>query len=116
MFSLLPLIPLLLTPLVRAVPTTSHNSSPKTCKEYTIPLTITAGTYIWGLPNLTTNYDVTAFTNNLSRWDANVTFHPVSGFENTTLDVEISGTFCAPTNGDASTVLIATHGLGFDRT
>ncbi|KAF8861502.1 alpha/beta-hydrolase [Acephala macrosclerotiorum] len=116
MFSLLPFIFFLLTPLVAAIPTTSHNTSPKTCKEYTIPLTITSGTYIWGLPNLTTNYDATEFTNNLSRWDANETFHPISGFENTTLNVEISGTFRAPTNGEASTVLIATHGLGFDRT
>ncbi|CZR53610.1 uncharacterized protein PAC_03490 [Phialocephala subalpina] len=116
MLALLPLIPLFLTPLATATPTASHNTSPKTCKEYTIPLTITAGTYIWGLPNLTTNYDATAFTNNLSRWDANETFHPISGFENATLNVEISGSFCAPTSGEASTVLIATHGVGFDRT
>ncbi|KAE8447325.1 hypothetical protein EG329_010883 [Mollisiaceae sp. DMI_Dod_QoI] len=110
MFSIL--VPLLLlTPFA----STTAIPLPKTCREYTIPVTVTAGTYVWGLPNLTTNYDAATFTTELARWDANVTFHPISGFVNTTGSYEISGTFCAPTKGESSTVLIATHGLGFDR-
>lgn len=106
----------LLAPLfVLASLASATNASSKTCKDYTLPLTITAGSYIWGLPNITNNYDITTFTNNLSRWDANVTFAPISGFKNTTINVEISGTFCQPKGGNVSTVVIATHGLGFDR-
>ncbi|PVH80876.1 alpha/beta-hydrolase [Cadophora sp. DSE1049] len=88
----------------------------KICKDYVLPLTVTSGNYIWGLPILETDYDVTTFTTNLSRWDANVTFHPVSGFlAQVTASYKIAGTFCAPTKGPSKTVLLASHGLGFDR-
>lgn len=95
----------------------AHTRDPnKICKDYIIPLTVTSGNYIWGLPTLETDYDVTTFTTNLSRWDANVTFHPVSGFSpQVTASYKIAGTFCAPTKGPSTTVLVASHGLGFDR-
>lgn len=89
----------------------------KICRDYVLPVTVTSGNYVWGLPTLETNYDVVTFTANLSRWDANVTFHPVSGFHpNVTASYKIAGTFCAPAKGDSKTVLLASHGLGFDRT
>jgi len=91
------------------------NQASKICKDYTIPLTVTSGNYQWGLPDLTTNYDATTFTTNLARWDANVTLNPISGYGNATTDYKISGTFCSPVKGGSGTVLLASHGFGFDR-
>ena len=87
----------------------------KICKEYTIPLTLTSGNYQWGLPPLTTDYDAVTFTTDLARWDANVTLNPISGYGNVTADYKISGTICSPVSGGSGTVLLASHGLGFDR-
>jgi hypothetical protein len=87
----------------------------KTCQDYNLPLTITSGNYIWGLPDLVTNFDATTFTTNLARWDANVTLKPISGYGNVTADYIISGTFCSPVKAGSGTVLLASHGFGFDR-
>jgi hypothetical protein len=91
------------------------NQATKVCKDYTIPLTVTSGNYQWGLPDLITNYDATTFTTNLATWDANVTLHPISGYGNVTADYTISGTFCSPVKPGSGTVLLASHGFGFDR-
>ena len=87
----------------------------KSCQDYTIPITVSSVNYIWGLPDLFTNYDATAFTTNISRWDASTTLNPISGGAYQTVSYEISGTFCSPTKGGSETVLLATHGVGFDR-
>jgi len=105
------LISLLLVVLTAANPIQPQ----KTCKDYTLPITTTTLNFIWGLPELETNYDATTFTTNLSTWNAATTFNPISGAAEATADYKISGTFCAPTKGGSETVLLATHGLGFDR-
>ena len=93
----------------------SHTTPAKICKEYTLPIATNTINFIWGLPQLQTNYDVTTFNTNLGRWDANVTLNPISGGGPANGSYKISGTFCSPTNGGSGTVLVATHGFGFDR-
>lgn len=62
------------------------------------------------------NFDITTFTTNLARWDANVTLDPISGYTPAAnSQYKISGSFCHPINGGSGTVLVATHGFGFDR-
>jgi hypothetical protein len=91
------------------------NQIPKLCNDHVLSLTVKSDNYKWGLPNLETNYDATAFNTDLARWDANTTLNPISGYGTATADYTISGTFCAPRNGGTGTVLLATHGFGFDR-
>lgn len=88
----------------------------KICKDYTFSLNITSGNYLWGLPVNKDNFDITTFTTNLARWDANVTLDPISGYTPAAnSQYKISGSFCHPINGGSGTVLVATHGFGFDR-
>jgi len=91
-------------------------TSTKSCKDYKIPLTVSSFDYTWVLPPNENNYDITTVTTNIARWDANVTLNPISGASPVTIQYEISGTFCSPPGGGDGTILIATHGFGFDRT
>jgi hypothetical protein len=108
---LLSFLTLFVLGFVAALPTTST----KTCKDYKIALNITSKDYTWGLPLNENDYDITTITTNIARWDANVTLNPISGVAPVTALYEISGTFCSPSGGGDGTVLIATHGFGFDR-
>lgn len=93
-----------------------HSGKPlKSCQEYTIPVTTNTTNLIWGLPKLENNFDATTFSVNLSRWDSNTTFHPISGGARVAASYQISGTFCSPTTEGNGVVLLATHGFGFDR-
>lgn len=103
----------LLVNTAAASPTPAHSF--KQCKGYVLPVTTSTLNYIWGLQELSTNYDATALTTDLGRWDANVSFHPIGGGAPATASYQIAGTFCSPTNGGSDTVLLASHGLGFDR-
>jgi hypothetical protein len=93
----------------------SPTKSAKICHHYTLPITITTTNLVWGLPEFQNNYDITSFTTNLSTWDSNITFNPIAGTAEVTASYKISGTFCSPTKGGSGTVLLATHGLGFDQ-
>ena len=90
-------------------------TSTKSCKDCKIPLTVSSLDYTWGLPPNENNYNVTTVTTNIARWDANVTLSPISGASPVTIQYEISGAFCSPPRGGDGTLLIATHGFGFDR-
>ncbi|TAQ84008.1 hypothetical protein B7494_g7666 [Chlorociboria aeruginascens] len=103
---------LLLTHLTLGAPT---STSSKTCREYTIPLNLTSQNYIWGLPQFNTNYDLAAFNTQVGSRVSNATVNPASETEVQTAGYEISGTYCAPANGGNGNVLLATHGIGFDR-
>jgi len=87
----------------------------KSCQDYTLPISTTTINFIWGLPELQTNFDAATFNTDLGRWDANTTLNPISGGAQATAAYQISGTFCAPTKGGNGVVLLATHGFGFDR-
>lgn len=88
------------------------------CTDLTVTEPVKATYPIWGLPKFESNYDVVSFLFNLSRKDGAVnTPSPVSGFQNLTKTYTVAATFCKPRTpvGDKeSTVLVATHGLGYD--
>jgi hypothetical protein len=64
------------------------------------------------------NFDVVDLVTDLARKDSSVVFHPVSRVENATAEYTINGTFCSPKKllgkGRERTVLLATHGIGYD--
>lgn len=89
------------------------------CLDYQIPVTTQTEALIWGLPKFTTNYDASAFILSLIRRPSpTIPFTPFSGSKNVTGNYTIGATFCSPKeskDGHEKTVLLATHGLGFDR-
>jgi hypothetical protein len=90
------------------------------CKDYSIKNTFTTDDYIWGYEKLKDNYDAAALLFNItSKDDAAGSFDPSTGLHENTAEYEIAGTFCSPKtlkgNGTEKTVLVATHGFGFDR-
>lgn len=93
-------------------------SSQKTCTSYTIPITTTSLNWIWAYPKFISNYDVVNFISDSQARVPSPDFHLVSGRENQTFSYTIGATFCTPKSHDAKkskTVLLATHGLDFDR-
>lgn len=88
------------------------------CTEYSIKVTATSTGYIWGIPRFKDNYDVVEFLTEIARKDSAEVFHPLSGVKNVTDTYEVAATFCTPKKtkgGKEKTVLLATHGLGYDR-
>jgi hypothetical protein len=62
------------------------------------------------------NYDVVDFSNSLARRDAN-TLVPFNNTKTVTGHYTISATVCSPSNlsRKEKTILLAPHGLGYDR-
>jgi len=61
---------------------------------------------------------VVEFLTEIARKDSAEVFHPLSGVKNVTDTYEVAATFCTPKKtkgGKEKTVLLATHGLGYDR-
>ncbi|KAF2122265.1 Alpha/Beta hydrolase protein [Lophiotrema nucula] len=88
------------------------------CTDYTIKEEVTWTRNIWGLPKIQNNYDVAVQLMGMANVNKEATYHPFSGSENVTSTYELSGTFCSPTKKrirKEETVLLATHGGGFDR-
>jgi hypothetical protein len=84
------------TPLLSTVLSTYHHPSPKTiCKDYKIPLKVTSENYIFTLPKFNNNYDLADFVTDFAPRTAERDFHPFPP--------------------DTKTVLLATHGLNFNR-
>ncbi|KAK5946190.1 hypothetical protein PMZ80_000331 [Knufia obscura] len=88
----------------------------KSCQRYTLPLNITSLNLKWALEPLETNEGAAAYNTQTGRRDAQSVFHPVTlPTTPETAIYTISGTFCQPTSGGNGTVLLATHGGGYDR-
>ncbi|KAF2496778.1 alpha/beta-hydrolase [Lophium mytilinum] len=89
------------------------------CVDYTVKQEITSTNYIWALEKFKSNFDTIDFITDIARKDSKTAFHPVrSNTKNETKTYEVSATFCSPkkaTAGKVNTVLLATHGLGYDR-
>jgi hypothetical protein len=86
------------------------------CTDYTIEEQVTWTKSIWGLAKPETNFDIAAIRTGLGALD--VDFKPISGTESSTDTYRLSGTFCTPLQkkgGKEKTVLLATHGGGYDR-
>ncbi|KUJ13436.1 uncharacterized protein LY89DRAFT_737415 [Mollisia scopiformis] len=88
------------------------------CYDYNIPVTTKINAVNWLLPELSDNFAVAGFFADLIARDSSTAFHPVSAPQNTTsfANFSISATFCSPkiNSGHDKTVLLASHGLGFD--
>ncbi len=89
-------------------------SKAKTCSEYTIPVTTTSTNLIWAKP-FTNNFDVVDFVTDIASRTASTDFHPYNGSYTATANYSISATFCTPTGKNNGILLLATHGLNFDR-
>ncbi|KAF2187680.1 alpha/beta-hydrolase [Zopfia rhizophila CBS 207.26] len=109
---------------VAATPTLTLNSSEYRhppngiCEDHTVKEEVTSTDFVWGIDKFKDNYDVAAFLTNVARKDSSKVFNPFSGTKNVTKKYEVSGTFCTPKvkkDGKETTVLLATHGLGYDR-
>jgi len=102
------------------------SSSPH-CKDFKIPISISTSNLAFGLPKFTTNFDVANFIDTISSRNASTAATVVAGNrQNVSATYFISGTFCQPRSphstrgitdeeGQGETVLIATHGLNFDK-
>jgi pimeloyl-ACP methyl ester carboxylesterase len=90
------------------------------CTDFTITKTVTALNYPFALPKWKNNYDVAGFLESLARKpakDPKDAFVPLGKPSNLTQTHTIFATFCSPKHtkkGKESTVLVATHGLGYD--
>ncbi|KAK3389526.1 Alpha/Beta hydrolase protein [Podospora didyma] len=95
------------------------SSTAKTCTSYNIAVTVSTTNAIFGLPHFQTDLDVADFVNTLGSRDSETAMSVTSPMtENVTASYTIAATFCRPDGrgaGKNSTVLIATHGLGFDK-
>lgn len=98
----------------------SEKTKSRKCQDYNIPLDITStvNETTSAFPPFKSNLDVVNFVFNLARRDTKTAFVPLSmSQKNVTTSYNIAGTFCTPAYhaGNQSTVILATHGLGFDR-
>jgi hypothetical protein len=88
------------------------------CTDYTVKETVSYPEIQWVHPHFTDNHDLVAFSANVSRKGGLGADQPFGNTKNVTKTFEIASTFCKPAgkkNGHETTVLVATHGLGFDR-
>ena len=90
------------------------------CVDYTIDTKVSFPSLTWGYPKWKDDYDVAAFLFNMTSKDAGTgAFKPFGDgtTKNVTESYKISATFCSPktAKGKESTVLLATHGGGYDR-
>ncbi|KAG8525997.1 uncharacterized protein KY384_000759 [Bacidia gigantensis] len=87
------------------------------CYDSITPVTVTSANYPWIAPKWSDNYGLIDFVSLASsRLDAGFP-QPIGPPVNETASYEIAGTFCTPKKPgkNAKTVLLATHGLAFDR-
>ena len=87
------------------------------CTTYSIPITVSSTNNIFAY-QFKDDFDLAQFNADLGTRDLAIGFRPISGQVNSTANYTIAGTFCTPTNrkgGHEKTVLLASHGLGFER-
>ena len=87
------------------------------CRHHTIPVTVTSENYQWTGQRWTDDYELTDFlTVASSRPSAGIP-PPYGNLTEETESYKIGATFCTPKRGGtkAKTVLLATHGLTYDR-
>ncbi|KAF7902578.1 hypothetical protein EAF00_002481 [Botryotinia globosa] len=84
------------------------------CTDFRFLVYIDYTQYQFGYPPFNDNYDVATYIQDINRRDADKTFHPISGSIPGNGTFRLSGTYCEPAN--ATTLLVAMHGLDSDRT
>lgn len=87
----------------------------KKCSNFAIPLSIATKNYGWNYPPFQNDSDVTDFNTALGRRDAATSFKPLSPPTEAVSAVwTISGTFCEPLGATSDTVLVTSHGGGYN--
>jgi hypothetical protein len=88
----------------------------KSCRNVSLPFTVTSTNYIYGLSPFAENLDYTGFIQDYNRRDYLTSFVPFSvPAKAETETYTIAGTFCEPFTV-SSTIIVATHGGSYDRT
>ncbi|TGO23205.1 hypothetical protein BPAE_0140g00110 [Botrytis paeoniae] len=100
--------------LVLLIIHTQISRAENTCTDFRFLVYIDYTQYQFGYPPFSDNYDVATYIQDINRRDADKTFHPISGSIPGNGTFRLSGTYCEPAN--ATTLLVATHGLNSDRT
>jgi len=113
-----PLLLLQGTTATRTGSTRATTTAAKSCQSYKIPVTVTSTNVKYGLKELENDFDVDDYVLNITSRTADFGTI-INGTETVTASYTIGATFCAPTSATASshkdTVLLLSHGLGFDR-
>ena len=93
------------------------SAAAKTCKNLTVPVTISARTAIFKYDVPQTNSDATAFIQDLTQQGRNFSDTIVTGYQTTSGTYNISAQFCTPDDDKSinPTVQVLTHGIGFDK-
>ncbi|KAJ4345853.1 uncharacterized protein N0V89_011988 [Didymosphaeria variabile] len=87
------------------------------CKDYIVNSTVTWPQLQWNQTIYKNNFEVVAVLAKIAE-QGKVPFSAFSGSKNVTMTFQTAGTFCKPKvlkDGKEDTVLVATHGAGFDR-
>jgi hypothetical protein len=90
----------------------------KSCQEYTIPVTVVSTNGIVAFSPFKDNLDLVDFLTDFTSREPPIIVTNFVGNETSTASYTISATFCTPRNSSApnkDTILLATHGLNFDR-
>ncbi|TVY13744.1 hypothetical protein LARI1_G008200 [Lachnellula arida] len=98
----------------------AHSLPAKLCQDIELSVTVTSSNFVFGAPKFNNNFDVTDFVTDLASREPPKTFSPLLPDKvNQTGTYNIASTFCTPQDihaANRSTVILATHGLNFDRT
>jgi hypothetical protein len=96
---------------------TSPVNTQKVCTEHTLSVDVTTNNLKWNFPELKTEDDIAALNTYMGRRDAK-SLPPLllpSEEPLTNATYTISGTLCKPAKGASDTLLVATHGGGYNR-
>ncbi|PVI08011.1 alpha/beta-hydrolase [Periconia macrospinosa] len=98
--------------------TTHEHPSNGICTDYKISNTLNFEELQWAVPPFKNNYDVVDLYSRMANRNPSEFITFTSSPKNVTKTYEIAATFCRPkkgTSGNDTTVLVATHGAGFDK-
>lgn len=118
-FTLSPLISCSTAPLSRnktTYPDFVHPANGE-CTDYIVKSTVTYEQLQWNQQNYTNNYEVASLLTKIAI-QGKVPLAAFAGSRNVTHTFQTGGTFCRPKvqgSTKQNTVLVATHGAGFDR-
>jgi hypothetical protein len=95
---------------------TSYTPSNANCVDYEVPVTVSTQGFSFVAPKWTDDFGLTDFVSVASSRTTANSSAPISGPVTLEGNYTISATFCSPktTNSTSSTVLLLTHGGGYD--
>lgn len=100
-----------------AHPGRPNSSELKTCHEYKIDVNVESEIFIWTREKFRNSYNVVNLIIDLTSRETDAA-HPLTSHAKGTTSGVIAATFCTPVNANAAKrdiILLATHGLNYDR-